>query len=267
MAVAKADASSSVRPRSLDMIANQAASAEPVHDDITGSCIKSFEHRHLADDTGRQVGELRKLSRRRPDGFFLHELAPLAQLMTLVATRLERLGGESGDLGPAAAAMILLCTRPFQMKLASDEARFTADATPLFEALALFLSTPPLRRPPPGGPASKDPVRRMELSNPRLADPSQICCSKACALLWTGLHRRRRHARGDLSPPGCAAPRRGGSDPDADAALARRPRRVPRGGARDACHVPGKLPRAAAAAVRPAARHVPRQRGRVRAAP
>ena len=46
MAVAKADASSSVRPRSLDMIANQAASAEPVHDDITGSCIKSFEHRH-----------------------------------------------------------------------------------------------------------------------------------------------------------------------------------------------------------------------------
>ena len=91
MAVAKADASSSVRPRSLDMIANQAASAEPVHDDITGSCIKSFEHRHLADDTGRQVGELRKLCRRRPNGFFLHELAPLAQLLTLMAARLERL--------------------------------------------------------------------------------------------------------------------------------------------------------------------------------
>ena len=127
MAVAKADASSSVRPRSLDMIANQAASAEPVHDDITGSCIKSFEHRHLADDTGRQVGELHKLCRRRPNGFFLHELAPLAQLLTLMAARLERLGGESGDLGPAAAAMILLCTRPFQMKLASDEARFTAE--------------------------------------------------------------------------------------------------------------------------------------------
>ena len=160
MAVAKADASSSVRPRSLDMIANQAASAEPVHDDITGSCIKSFEHRHLADDTGRQVGELRKLCRRRPNGFFLHELAPLAQLLTLMAARLERLGGESGDLGPAAAAMVLLCTRPFQMKLASDEARFTADATPLFEALALFLSTPAPRHAGGGGPASKDPVRR-----------------------------------------------------------------------------------------------------------
>ena len=166
MAVAKADASSSVRPRSLDMIANQAASAEPVHDDITGSCIKSFEHRHLADDTGRQVGELRKLCRRRPNGFFLHELAPLAQLLTLMAARLERLAGESGDLGPAAAAMILLCTRPFQMKLASDEARFTADATPLFEALALFLSTPAPRHAGGGGPASKDPVRRTGRSTP-----------------------------------------------------------------------------------------------------
>ena len=158
MAVAKADASSSVQPRSLDKIANQALAAEPVHDDITGSCLKCFEHRHLADDTVRQVGELRKLCRRRPDGFFLHELAPLAQLLTHVAARLERLGGESGDLGPAAAVMISLCTRPFQMKLASDEARFTADATPLFEALALFLSTPAPRHPGAGPPASRDPV-------------------------------------------------------------------------------------------------------------
>ena len=166
MAVAKADASSSVQPRSLDKIANQTLTAEPLHDDITGSCLKCFEHRHLADDTGRQVGELRKLCRRRPDGFFLHELAPLAQLLTHVAARLERLGGEPGDLGPAAAAMILLCTRPFQMKLASDEARLTADATPLFEALALFLSTPAPRRASVGGPASKDPVRHTEILTP-----------------------------------------------------------------------------------------------------
>ena len=142
MAVAKADASSAVQPRSLDKIANQTLNAEPVHDDITGGCLKCFEHRHLADDTGRQVGELRKLCRRRPDGFFFHELAPLALLFEHVAKRLERLGGASGELGTTTAALLLLCTRPFRGRLSSDESRFGADATPLFEALAIFLSTP-----------------------------------------------------------------------------------------------------------------------------
>lgn len=142
MAVGQADDSSAVQPRSLDAIANLTLTAASVHDDITHGSLKSFEHRHLADDTGRQAAELRKMCRRRPEGFFLHELASLAQLLEHVSERLEWLGGDSGELGTAAAALLLLCTRPFQKRLNSDEPRFGADAAPLFEALAIFLSTP-----------------------------------------------------------------------------------------------------------------------------
>ena len=136
-------ASSLTQPRTLDTIASapaSASSATPVHDDVTSSIITCFEHRHLTDNTERQIGEVRRLCRRRQDGFFFHELSTLSRVLLHVAGRLEQLGSDAGELSSITPGLLLLCTRPFQLRLSSDEARFGNDASAVFEALAVFLS-------------------------------------------------------------------------------------------------------------------------------
>ena len=121
-------------PRTLSTMEH--ASADAAAEDAPSRCISCFEHRHLADDTERQVGELRKLSRKREAGFFYHELESLSRVLALAGARLRELAGSEGaDLATIVCVLVALCTRPFKAGLSSDESRFGRDATRVFASV------------------------------------------------------------------------------------------------------------------------------------